>query len=112
MISLELGGAPHSIRNLWPQPWLLARRDDNGIEARLHWQVCKEMLTLRQAQRAEVAYKRAHGLAAQDARHPDIRVYASVYEDDDPEIRAVDPSDFGRLIAQRIADRATIEPSG
>jgi hypothetical protein len=33
LISLELGGAPRSQRNLWPQPWSQARRDDNGIEA-------------------------------------------------------------------------------
>lgn len=43
--------------------------------------------------------------AAHEARHPDIRVYASVYEDDDPEILAVDHSDLGRFIAERIAER-------
>jgi hypothetical protein len=61
LISLELGGAPRSQRNVWPQPWSQARRDDNGIEARLHWQVCNRTMTLRQARKAELAYKRAHG---------------------------------------------------
>jgi hypothetical protein len=50
-----------SKKNLWPQPWSQARRDDNGIEARLHRQVCNGTLMLRQARLQEVAYKRAHG---------------------------------------------------
>ena len=61
LISLELGGAPRAKRNLWPEPWSQARRDDNGIEARLHREVCHGTLTLRQAQKHELAYKRAHG---------------------------------------------------
>ena len=61
LISLELGGAPRSKRNLWPQPWAQARRDDNGMEARLHRQVCNGTLTLRQARLQEVAYKRKFG---------------------------------------------------
>jgi hypothetical protein len=32
-------------------------RDDNGIEANLHFKVCHGVLTLRQAQTAEVVYK-------------------------------------------------------
>jgi hypothetical protein len=61
LISLELGGAPRSTRNLWPQPWKQARRDDNGIEANLHFKVCHGILTLRQAQTAELAYKHKFG---------------------------------------------------
>jgi hypothetical protein len=49
------------MRNLWPEPWSQAHRDDNGIEARLHRQVCSGTLTLRQARLQEVAYKHAHG---------------------------------------------------
>jgi hypothetical protein len=50
LVSLELGGAPHSTRNLWPEPWSQAHRDDNGIEASLHRKLCDGTLTLRQAQ--------------------------------------------------------------
>lgn len=49
LVSLELGGAPRSTPNLWPQPWTQARRDDNGIEASLHGKLCDGTLTLRQA---------------------------------------------------------------
>jgi hypothetical protein len=61
LISLEVGGAPRSPRNLWPQPWRQARRDDDGIEARLHREVCDGSMDLRAAQRAEVAYKLKSG---------------------------------------------------
>jgi hypothetical protein len=61
LISLELGGAPRSKKNLWPQPWPQARRDDHGIEARLHRQVCNGTLTLRQARHAELVYKSKFG---------------------------------------------------
>ena len=61
MTSLELGGAPYSKKNRWPQPWSQARRDDHGIEARLHHQVRHGTLTLKQARHAELIYKRAHG---------------------------------------------------
>ena len=61
LVSLELGGAPRSIRNLWPQPWTQARRDDNGIEASLHRKLCDGTLTLRQAQAQEIAYKHRLG---------------------------------------------------
>jgi hypothetical protein len=46
LISLELGGAPWSKKNLWPEPWSQARRDDSGIEASLHAQVCGGALKL------------------------------------------------------------------
>jgi len=61
LISLELGGAPWSKKNLWPEPWSQARRDDNGIEASLHGQVCAGTLKLWKARALEVAYKHAHG---------------------------------------------------
>jgi hypothetical protein len=61
LVSLELGGAPRSTRNLWPEPWSQARSDDNGIEARLHRRLCLGTLTLRQAQAAEIAYKHKSG---------------------------------------------------
>jgi hypothetical protein len=61
LISLELGGAPRSKKNLWPQPWPQARRDDHGIEARLHRRVSNGTLTLRQARAEEVAYKHRFG---------------------------------------------------
>jgi hypothetical protein len=61
LISLELGGAPRSKKNLWPQPWPQARREDHGIEARLHRRVCNGTLTLRQARLQEVAYKHKYG---------------------------------------------------
>ena len=61
LVSLELGGAPRSTRNLWPQPWSQARRDDDGIEARLHRKLCLGTLTLRQAQAQEIAYKHRLG---------------------------------------------------
>ena len=61
LVSLELGGAPRSTRNLWPQPWSQARRDDNGIEANLHRQLCDGAVTLRQAQAREIAYKHRLG---------------------------------------------------
>lgn len=61
LVSLELGGAPRSTRNLWPQPWTQARRDDNGIEATLHRKLCDGALTLRQAQAQEISYKHRLG---------------------------------------------------
>jgi hypothetical protein len=56
------GAAPlRSKKNLWPQPWPQARREDHGIEARLHRRVCNGTLTLRQARLQEVAYKHKYG---------------------------------------------------
>jgi hypothetical protein len=60
LISLELGGAPYSTDNLWPQPQSQARPDDQR-ENRWRELVCSGGLTLRQGQRAELAWKRAHG---------------------------------------------------
>lgn len=60
LISLELGGAPHSTRNLWPEPWSQAHRSDPRENA-WHRKLCDGTLTLRQAQKLELAYKRANG---------------------------------------------------
>jgi hypothetical protein len=59
-IPLELGGAPRSPRNLWPEPRAQARRSD-PLETRLKYEVCDGTLTLAQG-RAEIrAFKNAHG---------------------------------------------------
>jgi hypothetical protein len=60
LISLELGGAPFSKKNLWPEPLAQARRADRHENA---WRqkLCNRAATLRQVQRAELAYKRAYG---------------------------------------------------
>ena len=60
MLSLSLGGSPYDTRNLWMQPKSQAGRDDT-LEAKWHRDLCKGTLTLKQAQAAELAYKRAHG---------------------------------------------------
>jgi hypothetical protein len=60
LVSLELGGAPRSTRNLWPQPQLQARKDDQ-LENTWRAMVCSGALTLREAQARELAYKHAHG---------------------------------------------------
>jgi hypothetical protein len=60
LISLELGGAPYSPKNLWPEPWSQAHKSDPRENA-WHKKVCNGTLTLRQARAQELAYKRAHG---------------------------------------------------
>jgi hypothetical protein len=60
LISLELGGAPRSKKNLWPEPWSQAHKSDPRENA-WHKKVCSGTLTLRQAQKLELAYKRTHG---------------------------------------------------
>ena len=60
LLSLEVGGAPRSTRNLWPQPWSRARRDDK-LENGWHTKICDGTLTLRQAQEQELAYKHKDG---------------------------------------------------
>jgi hypothetical protein len=60
LISLELGGAPWSKKNLWPEPRSQAKKSD-PLENVWHKQLCNGTLTLRQAQHVELAYKRAHG---------------------------------------------------
>jgi Protein of unknown function (DUF3761) len=54
LISLELGGSPSSVKNLWPEPYIAAEgaRVKDKIENQLHDLVCSGRLTLRAAQRA------------------------------------------------------------
>lgn len=54
LISLELGGAPADVANLWPEPW---NGDGNAhqkdaVENYLHEQVCRGAMQLADAQRA------------------------------------------------------------
>jgi len=60
LISLELGGAPNSPKNLWPEPWSQAHTSDPRENA-WHKKLCKRTLTLKQARALELAYKRSHG---------------------------------------------------
>jgi len=48
-IPIELGGAVNDIRNLWPQPILAARQKDK-VENRLHRMVCAGEISLKEAQ--------------------------------------------------------------
>jgi hypothetical protein len=50
LISLELGGAPSSIRNLWPESHSNSYRKD-GLENSLNHRVCDGQITLAKAQR-------------------------------------------------------------
>ena len=54
LISLELGGSPTSVKNLWPEPYAAAEgaRVKDKIENELHDLVCAGSLSLRAAQRA------------------------------------------------------------
>ncbi len=60
LISLEVGGAPRSKKNLWPEPHSESSKSD-PMENVWHKEVCNGALTLRQAQKLELAHKRAHG---------------------------------------------------
>lgn len=60
LVSLELGGAPYSTQNLWMQDATQGHVDD-GMENRLHRDLCAGKLTLKQAQRNELAWKRIQG---------------------------------------------------
>jgi hypothetical protein len=60
LISLELGGAPRSRKNLWPEPWSQAHKSD-ARENAWHRKVCNGTLALKQARAKELAYKRTHG---------------------------------------------------
>jgi hypothetical protein len=70
LISLELGGAPSSPLNLWPEPYAAREgaRVKDLVENKLHDLVCAGALTLRTAQRAIAtnwwrAYQRYGGIA-------------------------------------------------
>jgi hypothetical protein len=52
VVSLELGGAPTSLRNLWPEPIEVARQKDK-VENALHTAVCSGLLPLWKAQACE-----------------------------------------------------------
>jgi hypothetical protein len=60
LISLELGGAPRSKRNLWPEPHSQSKKSDPK-ENYWHKRLCNGTLTLKQARKAELAYKRKYG---------------------------------------------------
>ena len=57
-ISLELGGAPYSPKNLWPEPRAQAQKSDPLENA---WHKKLGDGTLKQSRAQELAYKRAHG---------------------------------------------------
>lgn len=50
LISLELGGAPNNMRNLWPEPGASPNPKD-GLENHLHSKVCDGQLSLASARR-------------------------------------------------------------
>jgi len=54
LISLELGGSPTSVKNLWPEPYSSAygARIKDKIENKLHALVCSHQITLAVAQKA------------------------------------------------------------
>jgi hypothetical protein len=56
LISLELGGSPRDVRNLWPEPYTPrpGAKEKDVVEQYLHRQVCKGAMTLEQAQKAIV----------------------------------------------------------
>lgn len=60
VIALELGGAPRSPSNLWPEPHAWSRSDDR-LENDLHVQVCAGHLDLASAQLKLLAAKVARG---------------------------------------------------
>jgi len=60
LISLEVGGAPRSKKNLWPEPHSESSKSD-PMENAWHKKVCNGTLKLKQARAQELAYKRAHG---------------------------------------------------
>jgi hypothetical protein len=52
VVSLELGGAPRDMHNLWPEPIAVARQKDK-VENALHTAVCSGQLPLWKAQACE-----------------------------------------------------------
>ena len=60
LISLELGGNPTDMRNLWPEPYPRAAEVDK-LENALNAKVCSGRLSLAAAQRQESALKHEHG---------------------------------------------------
>ena len=54
LVSLELGGNPTSVKNLWPEPYggIVGARTKDKIENKLHALVCSHQITLAVAQKA------------------------------------------------------------
>lgn len=52
LISLELGGCPDCVSNLWPEPYniVMGAREKDKIENYLHAEVCNGRMTLTEAQ--------------------------------------------------------------
>ena len=59
-ISLEVGGSPRSLLNLWMEPVARAKRADYW-ENRWHRRICNGSWGLRYAQRVELRFKRDRG---------------------------------------------------
>jgi hypothetical protein len=57
LIPLELGGAPSSVANLWPEPWAGpdGAHAKDAVENRLHAEVCARRQSLAEAQRRIVS---------------------------------------------------------
>jgi hypothetical protein len=60
LVPLELGGSPKDERNLWPEPWTQADASD-PIEDRLHTLVCTAEMSLSEARKEILIFKRKHG---------------------------------------------------
>jgi hypothetical protein len=60
LVALELGGAPADPRNLWPEPYAASRGASakDGLEDRLHGEVCSGAIALAAAQREMVDFAR------------------------------------------------------
>jgi hypothetical protein len=59
-IPLELGGAPRSPKNLWPEPRPQSKKSD-PLETKLKRQVCGRLITLKQARASIRAFKFENG---------------------------------------------------
>jgi hypothetical protein len=59
-IPLELGGAPKSPKNLWPEPHAQSKLSD-PLETKLKREVCKGLRTLKSARAAIRAFKNSNG---------------------------------------------------
>jgi hypothetical protein len=60
LLSLELGGHPTDVRNLWPEPYPRAAEMDS-IENELNAKVCSGDMSLDEAQQKESAIKHTDG---------------------------------------------------
>jgi hypothetical protein len=66
LIPLELGGAPATVANLWPEPWqgTLGARAKDVVENTLHRRVCAGAMSLASGQRAIATDWRTAALAS------------------------------------------------